>query len=489
MRSRVNPARLTAALILAVPAVMSGCTNASSPGQSPSPSSSGQSASASSPGQSPSAVAEGPPLQDPAQAVSHNGLLQTRIVVARRQVVVGGHKLWALTYNDRFMPPTLRIRPGDRVELAMENRLGEHTNLHTHGLHVSPSGNSDNVFIHIDPGETFHYSYQFPKSLRAGTYWYHSHMHPISAPQVAGGMSGLIIVDGLRQYLPPELRQVTEHVIALKDFQLEGDAVKTQHLHIGAPTNRTVNGQLNPTIRIRPGETQLWRLANISANIYYNVHLQGQRFQVIAHDGTPVDRIWTADSLLLAAGARFDVLVRGGPAGRTELQTLAYNTGPAGNQFPQATLATLVSGGTTHPMAKLPTGSFAPSVDLSHAAITARRALVFSEHKDHYFINGKEFDPNRVDIRSKLNTVEEWTIRNDSNEEHSFHVHVNHFQLMSINGQPHDGHGLQDTATIPTKGQLVIRMRFETYTGKTVLHCHILNHEDAGMMAVLEIVR
>jgi suppressor of ftsI len=421
--------------------------------------------------------------------VSHNGFLQTRIVVAKRQVDVGGHKLRALTYNDRFMPPTLRIHPGDRMDLAMENGLNEYTNLHLHGLHVSPSGHSDNVFIHIDRGKTFLYSFQFPKSLRSGTYWYHAHPDMTSARQVAGGMSGVLIVDGLQQYLPPDLRHLTEHVIALKDFQLEGNAVKTNNLHISAPTNRTVNGQLNPTISIRPGETQLWRLANISANIYYNVRLQGQQFQVIAHDGTPVDRIWAADSLLLAAGARFDVLVRGGPAGRTQLQTLAYNTGPAGNQFPQTTLATLVSGGTSTPMAKLPTGSFAPSLDLSHAAIAARRTIVFSEHKDHYFINGKMFDPNRVDIRSKLNTVEEWIIRNDSNEEHSFHVHVDHFQLMSINGRPHAGHGLQDTASVPPKGQFVVRIRFETYTGKTVLHCHILNHEDLGMMAVLEIVK
>jgi FtsP/CotA-like multicopper oxidase with cupredoxin domain len=423
------------------------------------------------------------------QSVSHNGLLATRIVVAKRQVDVAGRKLWALTYNDRFMPPTLRIQPGDRMDLAMVNGLNEYTNLHTHGLHVSPSGNADNVFIHIDRGKTFHYSFQFPKTLRSGTYWYHAHPDMTSARQVAGGMSGVLIVDGLQQYLPPDLRHLTEHVIALKDFQLEGNAVKTNNLHISAPTNRTVNGQLNPTISIRPGETQLWRLANISANIYYNVRLQGQQFQVIAHDGTPADRIWSADSLLLAAGARFDVLVRGGPAGRTQLQTLAYNTGPAGNQFPQATLATLVSGGTPMPMAKLPTGPFAPSVDLSHAALAARRTIVFSEHKDHYFINGKMFDPHRVDIRSKLNTVEEWIIRNASDEEHSFHVHTNHFQLMSINGQPHTGHGLQDVANVPAKGQLVIRMRFNTYTGKTVFHCHILNHEDSGMMAVLEIVK
>ncbi|MDT7650165.1 MAG: hypothetical protein QOI36_1571 [Pseudonocardiales bacterium] len=470
MRSRLKLTYLAAAMIFAIATVVTGCAG------DPLPSASAQ---------------EGSPLQDPQELVSHNGLLRAQIVVAREQVDVAGRKLWAFTYNGHYMPPTLRIRPGDRLELAWENRLDkEYTNLHVHGLHVSPSGNADNVFIHIHPGQTFHYSYQFPDNLAPGTYWYHSHAHPVSAPQVAGGMSGVIIVDGLNQYLPPDLRDITEHVIALKDFQVEGDAVKTKDLHISAATNRTVNGQLNPTITIRPGEVQLWRLANISANIYYNVHLQGQQFQVIAHDANPVNRIWAADSLLLAAGARFDVLVRGGPPGSTQLQTLPYSTGPAGNQFPQATLATVVSDGPpTRPVA-LPT-TFAPTEDLSRATVAARRTVVFSEtdNPDRYYINGKQFDPNRVDIQSKLNTVEEWTVRNDSNEEHSFHVHVNDFQLMSINGRPHDGHGWQDTASVPAEGQIVIRMAFTDYTGKTVLHCHILNHEDLGMMAVLEIVK
>jgi FtsP/CotA-like multicopper oxidase with cupredoxin domain len=93
-----------------------------------------------------------------------------------------------------------------------------------------------------------------------------------------------------------------------------------------------------------------------------------------------------------------------------------------------------------------------------------------------------------VDLRSKLNTVEEWTVRNDSDEEHSFHLHTDDFQLMSVNGRPHHGHGWQDTASVPARGRIVIRVHFTDFTGKTVLHCHILNHEDAGMMAILEIV-
>ncbi|MFT9472533.1 multicopper oxidase domain-containing protein [Streptomyces sp. 11-1-2] len=295
---------------------------------------------------------------------------------------------------------------------------------------------------------------------------------------------------GQRKYLPPALRHVTEHTIALKDFQVRGDAVKTEGLKIGAPTNRTVNGQLKPTIHIRPGETQLWRPANISANIYYKLRLRGQRFRVIGRDGFPVDRTFTSDTLLLEAGSRFDVLVTGGRAGRTVLETLPYDTGPAGNQFPRANLATLISSG--KPVARVaPPSAFAPPEDLSDLPLARRRTVVFSENKagTKYYIDGKQFDAHRVDLRSKLNTTEEWTVVNTSDEQHSFHVHTNHFQLMSINGVPHHGHSLQDIANVPAKGRLVIRIRFTNYTGKTVLHCHILNHEDMGMMAILDIVK
>lgn len=484
MQSRFTLVRLAAALVLAGAVAVSGCGGRGGDAGTDI----GHGRGGASPGSTP--VQAGAALRDPEEYVSRNGILRADLEVGRRLVDVAGRKLWALTYNDRYMPPTLRIQPGDKLELRMTNRLDKYTNVHVHGMHVSPSGNSDNVFIHIHPGETFRYSYTFKKNLAPGTYWYHSHAHPMAAKQVAGGMSGVIVVDGLKRYLPASLRNITEHVIALKDFQVQGDAVKTENLKISGTTNRTINGQLKPVIAIRPGEVQLWRLANISANIYYNLHLPGQQFHVIAQDANPVDRIWKADSLLLAAGARFDVLVRGGPAGRAELETLAYSTGSAGNQFPRTALATVASGGTPVRPVALPT-AFAPRVNLSNAKLAARRTVVFSENEAGtvYYINGKPFDPNRVTIRSRLNTVEEWTVRNDSDEEHSFHVHTNDFQLMSVDGRPHTARSLQDTANVPARGRIVVRNQFLDYTGKTVLHCHILNHEDAGMMAVLEITK
>ncbi|MEV7320599.1 multicopper oxidase family protein [Streptomyces sp. NPDC093970] len=434
--------------------------------------------------------ADGHRLQDPPELVSRDGVLKAAIVVERRKVRVGDHRLYATTYNGAYMPPTLRVRPGDRIDLTMTNRIADDTNLHTHGLHVSPRSPSDDVFVAIRYNQSYHYVYQVPVNHPTGTFWYHSHADMVSAPQVAGGESGVIVVEGLQRHLPPALRGITEHTIALKDFQIEGDAIKTHPLSIGAPTNRTVNGQQNPVIGIRPGETQLWRLANIGANIYYKLHLPGSRFRVIAQDGIPVRRAYDADTLLIAAGARFDVLVQGGRPGTTRLETLAYDTGPAGNKLPRADLATVVSGGTPVRRATLPT-AVAAHEDLSHARITARKTVVFTENKagTQFFINDRKYDPGRTDFTGTLGTVEEWTIRNDTDETHSFHIHTNDFQLMSTDGKPHDpAHAWYDTIDVPVRGRAVIRVHYADFTGKTVLHCHILNHEDMGMMAVLDIV-
>ncbi|MFI8260709.1 multicopper oxidase family protein [Streptomyces sp. NPDC085665] len=433
----------------------------------------------------------GPRLEDPPEYTSHDGVLRTSITVERKRVQVGNQMLYALTYNGRYMPPTLRVRPGDVIRLKMTNNVDQDTNLHLHGFHVSPRPPADDIFIAIKYGETYDYTYRLPGNLPPGTYWYHSHAHGFSAPQVAGGESGVLIVDDLRQYLPPDLKKITEHVVALKDDQVDGDSIKTSPLSIGAPTNRTVNGQQNPVIAIRPGETQLWRLANIGANIYYKLHLAGSRFHVIAQDGHPVHRVYSADSLVMAAGARYDVLVQGGSPGVAQLETLPYDTGSAGNQFPQANLATVVTKGKPVESAAIPT-TFGPFEDLSHAKIADRKTITYTENAagTEFYINGKTYDPNRIDFTSRLNTVEEWTVQNNTDEQHSFHVHTNQFQLMSTNGVPADpSHGWYDTVTVPVRGSVVIRTRFRDFTGRTVLHCHILNHENMGMMAVLDIVR
>jgi FtsP/CotA-like multicopper oxidase with cupredoxin domain len=140
--------------------------------------------------------------------------------------------------------------------------------------------------------------------------------------------------------------------------------------------------------------------------------------------------------------------------------------------------------------AALPT-AFAPVDDLSKEHIAGHTTITFTENPagTRFSINGRQFDHNRIDFRVKLGTVEEWTVKNDSDEIHSFHVHTNDFQVMSVNGKPQTDYGFQDTVDVPARGNMILRIRFLDYPGKTVPHCHILNHEDAGMMSVLQIER
>jgi FtsP/CotA-like multicopper oxidase with cupredoxin domain len=125
--------------------------------------------------------------------------------------------------------------------------------------------------------------------------------------------------------------------------------------------------------------------------------------------------------------------------------------------------------------------------DLENDEIALHRDVVFSENNKGFFINGKEFDPNRVTFSPKLGTTEEWTIHNVTKEEHPFHIHVNDFQIMSINGKAMDSKSLRDTVPLPVGGTVVIRMRFTDFLGRYVFHCHILAHEDGGMMAVVDV--
>jgi len=251
-----------------------------------------------------------------------------------------------------------------------------------------------------------------------------------------------------------------------------------------------VNGLVNPVVRIGPGETQLWRLGNQSADIWYRLKLDGTRFHVIAEDGNPVGRVWSADTLTLPPAKRYDVLVQGHGGGDYRLRTLKMNTGPAGDKYPARVLATVRPNRPARERAAFPT-SLGPLPDLEHMAVDRRRTLVFSENTktNQFFINGRQFNHDRVDQHVELGAVEEWTVRNVSRERHPFHIHVNDFQVISVNGLPYNARSLADTFPLPVGGKIVIRMHFTDFTGEYVYHCHILAHEDRGMMGTVKVER
>jgi FtsP/CotA-like multicopper oxidase with cupredoxin domain len=432
----------------------------------------------------------------PVDVYSKNGFLKTTLVAEYKIGKVGNQTTTAMVYNGSLLGPTYHVYPGDKVEIDLANHLNESTNLHFHGMHVSPANNSDNIFLDVAPGKTQNYTLDIPKNHDPGTNWYHSHLHQLSYGQVSAGLSGMLIVEGLEKLLPKPLQNITQHAFGMKDFPFDNLFVTTHKLSntVASQDRLTVNGEINPVINIKSGETQLWRLANIGSENEYLVSLPGNIFHVIAEDGSPVWKVWDNKSLFLPSGKRFDVLVTATGNGSIPLRSNDNST-TAPYDVHIATVNIQGKQNNTNPAGNIiPTGLI-PKKDLNLVNVAAHRVLNFSSNDRDwvYKIDNKTFDPNRIDQKVKLGTVEEWKLVNldpaDSGNIHPFHIHVNDFQVVSVNGKPYDAHGYQDTVIIPTNGDVVIRIPFEDFVGKSVYHCHLMFHGDYGMMGTFEVVK
>jgi FtsP/CotA-like multicopper oxidase with cupredoxin domain len=137
----------------------------------------------------------GKELTQPTPLRSIDGLLNVALVAGPSTMMIGGTAVKAMTYNGALPGPTLIVRAGDTLAISLRNQLGAPTNLHTHGLHVSPDGSSDNVFRRIDSGGSAEYRYEIPQNHPPGVFWYHPHHHGMAADQVFGGLYGTIIVE------------------------------------------------------------------------------------------------------------------------------------------------------------------------------------------------------------------------------------------------------------------------------------------------------
>lgn len=436
----------------------------------------------------------GQPFREPAVRASRDGLLSTSLTARMGPATVGGRAATTTVYDGIFPGPTLRVRPGDRLRLALTNALDEPTNFHTHGLHVSPQGNSDNVLMSVAPGQRFEFQFDLPPDHPAGLYWYHPHPHKYSDAQVFGGMAGALVIEGDLDALPG-IAGVPERLLVLQAILLDqAGRVQPGDEFDANPFMRLVNGQLQPTLHIQPGETQRWRIANAAADTYFLLELAGHPLHQIAADGNTLDAVWTRDQILLPPGKRVEVLIQGGSPGVYELRTRSYNrgTGLMGSPTePDALLATLVSEGPAMAPRPLPT-SLLLFVDLRQATVDRRRELVFQQPMNQpmgtFWIDGHAFDPDRIDQTVQLGATEEWVIRNTSDQVHPFHIHVNPFQVVAVNGEAVTSRGYEDTVNISREGSITMRTRFLDYPGKSVYHCHILMHEDGGMMGIVDIV-
>ena len=438
----------------------------------------------------------------------------------------------AFAYEGKTVAPVIRAFPGDTIKINYVNNLPEKsaescavppcmdaTNLHFHGLTVSPKSPQDDVLgMMAMPGQSLHYSVEIPPDHPPGLFWYHTHPHGESHRQVADGMSGAIVIEGIERYVP-KVQHLRERVLVVRGRSIEHDPNARELMkYVDIPPEKcggeneapeeifTVNGALRPQIEIAPRERQFWRIVNASADRYLDLELDGGSFEIVALDGMPLayhdpqHPSRSANHVLLSPAGRVEAIVTG-PAASTHaaLRTLCVDTGPDGDPNPGMVLADLLQSNpgasdqhNTNPPpqpdheAKALPPLYKP---LNLAPLKKRPpsfTVIFTEDKNGFYINGKKFAMDAEPMTSvRVGTYQRWSIVNRTAELHPFHIHQVHFLAYAENGTPLADPEWLDTVNIPVGGTVDVILDFTepVIKGMAVFHCHLLNHEDKGMMA------
>eukprot|EP01006_Ploeotia_vitrea_P047288 TRINITY_DN67110_c9_g3_i1.p1 TRINITY_DN67110_c9_g3~~TRINITY_DN67110_c9_g3_i1.p1 ORF type:complete len:631 (+),score=83.74 TRINITY_DN67110_c9_g3_i1:45-1937(+) len=516
------------------------------------------------------------PITFPPEYRSSAGVLSVNLTVTTTELVTPV-QIVTRTYNGAWPGPTLRVKPGDTLEVNLINALegppgavpgvetGDPlmntfhapnvTNLHTHGLHVDPeTATSDNPFVNVPPGTSYKYTIKIPANHIPGLFWYHPHKHGSAALQTAGGMAGLIVVEEDPTTQLPELAAMQEVLLVIQTIRLEngcatckpffnydylrgamGDTIHSPTLTpafqpVGATTASTyylVNGQQQPTISVPVGNFTRLRVLNADPAGFMYLAITGCELYVLANDGYYTEFPRLQLNVVIGPGNRKDIAVRCLTAGLFMLtyQTpvaAAGATDPIGS-LPQAAAGTVINLAEVlaeYPLSPLafqvPTISFLPA-SLRAPQLTGQlpdlRILHSSTRMDSYemiltgcevgatltpaldssahCINGRTYNASRTDYWTTIGTVNEWTIIDQEVDiNHPFHIHTNPFQLIEASPGFMDTHLLgQYMDTVPSVPGGWIKIRFvpKDFTGTMVYHCHILQHEDKGMMANMEV--
>jgi suppressor of ftsI len=468
----------------------------------------------------PSAATEarGPRLPESPEVRGQNNVVSLTLHAVQ---VAQGKKAFA--FNGKMIAPVIRVQPGDTLKIAYVNDLAttsnepcatgpcmDMTNLHFHGLTISPRAPQDDALTMLAmPGQTLHYVVEIPKNHPPGLYWYHPHPHGESHRQVLDGMSGAIVVEGMERYVPM-VGQLRERILVLRGSSIEDDPSATALRREVAITDKgcgaearladrifTVNGAVRPQIEIASGERQFWRIVNASADRYLDLALDGQDFEIVAMDGMPLavhdperpTRL--ADHVLLPPAGRLEAIVSSpAPGTHATLRTRCVNTGPAGDPNPGMVLADIVRGRKHSALLASPSDAQPPlpgKVDLQAREKSMPDFVVnFTEDKNGFYINGQRYAPDsKPMLRVKVGTYQHWRIANQSDELHPMHIHQTHFLAYAVNGERLSIPEWLDTVNVPARGTVDVIMDFTNplIKGMSLFHCHLLNHEDKGMMA------
>lgn len=446
----------------------------------------------------------------------------------------------ALTYNGKTPGDVLEAFPGESIDIHLINELSpdaadadcpaDHnhniphglrtTNLHTHGLHVSPNVDSsgmfdaDNVFLNVTPagqvntactvanhrdGEA-RYRFEIPADHPAGTFWYHAHKHGSTNQQVSRGLAGPMIIRDRPGTMPPYIEAAKERIFML---------TRSGAIEMGLDGTRTTN----PMIALKKGAVERWRIINADPgrDSFLRLTLPSNSIELwqIAFDGLTLNKRVLVDPTnnsdpwinhaALAPGNRTDFMVRvpkSTPTGEILVEA-ERATGP-GMHAPDMALASRPVDITIDILDEETDDVWSENDWLPGSGLPTFSALPAKTREirlDIGVIDNEKYD-GKVKQEMLLGDEESWTIFNDHSSTHPFHIHVNPFFVTQINGVPLDEtdplRRWQDTIAVPPslgeQGSVQFYTRFETFTGEFVLHCHILGHEDAGMMQKVRVV-
>lgn len=392
-------------------------------------------------------------------------------------------------YNGVLGGPQIVVYEGDEVSIHFTNELKQETTVHWHGLPVPPEQDG-NPHDAVQPGESLTYTFKLPLGC-AGTYWYHTHAHELSAEQAFRGLAGTFIVKSRQDPLPdwPE-----QHWL-FTDLRLDQAGQIPNNTKLDWINGREgqfvlLNGQLQPKMVLNePTRIRVWNACNAR---YLKLHIPDCDIIVIGTDGglleSPQEPV---SELLIVPAERYEIILKPRKTGLLRLQNLPYNREKMMEDFKPVTmdLAAIVC---TAGKKALPKNlRTLPPLGLP----TAEHIVGFSEEMDvplkqMFKVNGNVFDMSRIDIVSQLGATEDWLVSNASHMDHPFHIHGTQFEIIefmenAISSKP-AYRSLKDTVNLKPYQSVRVRCK-QDFKGLRMFHCHILEHEALGMMGQIEV--
>lgn len=411
---------------------------------------------------------------------------ETEFVLGKKTIV------WA--YNHNLPGPLIDVQEGDTVEIKFINQLWQPSTIHWHGLPIPPEQDG-NPMDPVPSGGTHIYRFTLPEGS-AGTYWYHPHPHIYTAEQVYKGLAAPFIVRAKND----PLKDIPERNLMISDLKLTGEGSIADNNANDWMNGREgqfvlVNGQFQPVINVKG--TERWRIWNASSARYLNLSLAGRKFTLVGTDGGLLEKpVRDVQKILLSPAERVEIIVDTlGQEGAINLQAEPYNRGKMGHVAAEQNIniasVNLITGQSIAvPETLRQIDDLGESKAVKKIVFTETMSMANGKHSMAFLLNGKSFDMDRIDFFSRLHEVELWEITNKSDMDHPFHVHGTQFQLVETEQNnirtPAPYRAWKDTVNVRAGETVRIKIR-QDYPGLRMLHCHILEHEVQGMMAMLQV--